>query len=311
MSDADCKNRAVYRKSCSVCKEALDETFETGGTTAHTPVEAAEDAYKVSDADCKNKAVYRKSCSVCKEALDETFEAGETSKEHSKETVKRGEKKTTCTEDGYTGDVYCRACGARLESGSVVRTEGHKLIKVGLKAADHNTDGRKAHYACETCKALFLDADGRKPAEEKDLVIKKADHDYVNASDPTHHWKTCACGAITEKEEHSFGEWKTVTDATKNANGEKERTCSVCGYKETKKTALQEEASKPTDVKTGNTDAEAKDKPAETVKTGENNFLIVSMIGLVLFSGCGYIFLAKSKKGHCVLKKLADIFVQD
>ena len=311
VSDADCKNRAVYKKSCSVCKEALDETFEHGEPSPHMPVEAAEDAYKVSDADCKNRAVYKKSCSVCKEALDGTFEAGETSKEHSKETVKRGEKKTTCTEDGYTGDVYCKACGARLESGSVVRTEGHKLVKVGLKAAGHDTDGKKAHYACETCKALFLDVDGRKPAEEKDLVIKKADHDYVNASDPTHHWKSCACGAITEKGEHSFGEWKTVTDATKNANGEKERTCSVCGYKETKKTALQEEASKPTDVKTGNTDAEAKDKPAETVKTGENNFLIVSMIGLVLFSGCGYIFLAKSDKGRCVLKKLADIFVQD
>ena len=313
VSDADCKHKAVYKKSCSVCKKALDETFETGETKAHTPVEAVKAEYKVSDADCKHKAVYKKSCSVCKEALKETFETGEVSKEHSKETVKKNEKKATCTEDGYTGDTHCKICDAKLESGSAVKATGHKLVKVDRKAADHKADGKKAHYACETCKALFLDKDGKKPVEEKDLVIKKVDHKYVDASDPTHHWKTCACGDTTEKEEHSFGEWKIITKATKDAKGEKERTCSVCKYKETKKVTLEEEASKTTNTKTETKTADkgTNEKGTETVKTGENNFLIISMMGLILFSGCGYVFLAKTKKGRLLLKRLAEIFARD
>ena len=48
----------------------------------------------------------------------------------------------------------------------------------------------------------------------------------------------CSCGETkiddyVPKKGHTFGEWKTVTEPTATAVGLKERTCTVCGEKET------------------------------------------------------------------------------
>lgn len=36
-------------------------------------------------------------------------------------------KKTTCTEDGYSGDTYCNDCGELIESGTAIKARGHKF----------------------------------------------------------------------------------------------------------------------------------------------------------------------------------------
>ena len=41
------------------------------------------------------------------------------------ETELRGAKAATCTEDGYTGDTYCKLCGEKLAEGSVIAALGH------------------------------------------------------------------------------------------------------------------------------------------------------------------------------------------
>ena len=55
-------------------------------------------------------------------------------------------------------------------------------------------------------------------------------------SDETNHWHTATCGHTTEvsgKAEHTFGEWTVTKEATEEAEGSRERTCTVCGYKAT------------------------------------------------------------------------------
>ena len=52
-------------------------------------------------------------------------------------------------------------------------------------------------------------------------------------SDATNHWHSATCGHTTEvsgKAEHSFGDWTTTTA---EAEGNKERSCTICGYKTT------------------------------------------------------------------------------
>lgn len=52
----------------------------------------------------------------------------------------------------------------------------------------------------------------------------------------THHWKAATCEHTSEvsgKAEHSFGEWTITKKATEETTGSKERSCSVCGCKET------------------------------------------------------------------------------
>lgn len=48
------------------------------------------------------------------------------------ETEIRGAKEATCTEDGYTGDTYCKSCGEQIGSGEVIPATGHHY------GEDHN-----------------------------------------------------------------------------------------------------------------------------------------------------------------------------
>lgn len=58
-------------------------------------------------------------------------------------------------------------------------------------------------------------------------------HVYNQEFDETGHWKSCSCGSIIKKSEHTFGTWKTVKESTETEDGIKTRTCTVCGYSET------------------------------------------------------------------------------
>ena len=57
-------------------------------------------------------------------------------------------------------------------------------------------------------------------------------HAYELKHDATHHWDECECKDVQNKEPHKYGDWKVTKDATQTAKGEKEHTCTVCGYTE-------------------------------------------------------------------------------
>ncbi|MCQ2613994.1 MAG: formylglycine-generating enzyme family protein [Treponemataceae bacterium] len=53
-------------------------------------------------------------------------------------------------------------------------------------------------------------------------------------SDATHHWHAATCehtAEVKDKAEHSFGEWTITLQPTEEAEGTKEKECSVCHYK--------------------------------------------------------------------------------
>ena len=57
-------------------------------------------------------------------------------------------------------------------------------------------------------------------------------HAYALKHDATHHWDECQCKDVQNKELHKYGDWKVTKEATQTAKGEKEHTCTVCGYTE-------------------------------------------------------------------------------
>ena len=65
---------------------------------------------------------------------------------------------------------------------------------------------------------------------EKLAHIHKFSTDWTK--DETHHWYAATCGhdVVNEKAEHTFGNWTTTKEATEEAEGSRERSCSVCGY---------------------------------------------------------------------------------
>ncbi|MBQ6021006.1 MAG: leucine-rich repeat protein [Clostridia bacterium] len=58
-------------------------------------------------------------------------------------------------------------------------------------------------------------------------------HEYTQRSDEDNHWQECVCGDIIDMEAHTFGGWIIDREPTAAENGEKHRSCTVCGYADT------------------------------------------------------------------------------
>ena len=69
--------------------------------------------------------------------------------------------------------------------------------------------------------------------ETASIVIPAFEHSYSWQFDKTNHWEHCSIGnENTTQEAHTFGNWVVTKQASIGAEGEKERTCTVCGYTE-------------------------------------------------------------------------------
>ena len=73
-------------------------------------------------------------------------------------------------------------------------------------------------------------------------VIEKLEHKHKFATDwtkdETHHWYAATCGhttEVSEKAEHSFGDWTVTKEATCTEEGSKVGVCEVCKKEVTKK----------------------------------------------------------------------------
>ena len=195
---ADCKNRAI----CETCGG------EYGNLLPHTfTAEAATEQYLKSAATCTEKAVYYKSCTVCglssKGTADEaTFESGEPLDHDFGAWTSNG------------NGTHTRVC-----SRDASHTE-----------TDNCTGGTASctmKAVCEVCKAEYGEKDPEHHAEgcELEWVVTETEHEQ----------KYSLCGKVTiAKEKHTFGDWTITQRPTLNRDGEKERICQICQYKETK-----------------------------------------------------------------------------
>ena len=86
-------------------------------------------------------------------------------------------------------------------------------------------------YKVEVTATSQASATSKKTAS---IVIPAFEHSYSWQSDKTNHWKHCSIGnEDTAQEAHQFDGWTVIKQASIGVEGEKERNCKVCGYKET------------------------------------------------------------------------------
>ena len=267
-SAATCTEKAVYYKSCTVCglssKGTADEaTFESGepldhdfgawtsnGNGTHTRVCSRDASHTETDncsggtADCKNRAI----CETCGGEYGEMNAHDFTAETAAEQYLKSA---ATCTEKA----VYyksCTVCGlsskgtadeATFESGEPLdhdfgawTSNGNGThTRVCSRDASHtetdNCSGGTASCTmkavCEVCKAEYGEKDPEHHAEgcELEWVVTETEHEQ----------KYSLCGKVTiAKEKHTFGDWTITQRPTLNRDGEKERICQICQYKETK-----------------------------------------------------------------------------
>ena len=134
------------------------------------------------------------------------------------ETETVNAKAATCTEDGYTGDVVCKACGKVITKGEVIPATGHDTEIVGAKKPTCTEDGYTGDEVCKTCGETV----------KKGEVIPALGHKIklVGAKEPTCTEdgytgdEVCTiCGEIVKKGE--------VIKAT--GHQYKDGKCTVCG----------------------------------------------------------------------------------
>lgn len=136
----------------------------------------------------------------------------------------------------------CSVCGVvdteTFENGEVDATNhtGETEIKDAIEQTC-TTDGYSGDIYCKDCGEKL-----------KDGEIIPLGHDYGTAykTDVENHWKECGCGDVTEKAAHTLSEWTVTKEAATTEKGSKERTCSVCGYKEVEKIPVLTAASPKT-----------------------------------------------------------------
>lgn len=137
---ATCGIGEIQHYKCSVCGKTKDVTLDN-------PLSHAWDSGKVTkEPTCTGTGIKTFTCTNCGTTREETINA--TGHLH-KET--KNQKAATCTEDGYTGDIYCSDCGTKLESGTVINKLGHTWDNgVITKEATETEEGIKT-YTCKTC----------------------------------------------------------------------------------------------------------------------------------------------------------------
>ena len=136
--EADCKETGVMTYTCHKC-----------GATKTEDIPRAEhtwDEGEVTTAPtCIKPGVRTYTCSVCKATRTEAIKA--TGHLH---IEIRNKKDASCTENGYTGDTYCKDCGALLKKGETVDVLGHQWKETKRAEPSYTEDGQII-YTCNRC----------------------------------------------------------------------------------------------------------------------------------------------------------------
>ena len=79
---------------------------------------------------------------------------------HTGDKETRNEKAATCTEEGYTGDTYCKVCKKEISKGAAINMLAHKLDNIPATDATVTETGNKEYWHCKDCENNFSDAAG-------------------------------------------------------------------------------------------------------------------------------------------------------
>lgn len=183
--DATCESEGYTGDTfCDDCKQII-KAGKTINPTGHT---WNEGTLKTAPT-CESEGIKEYTCKTCGKTKEEPV----ASTGHLNTEI-RNKKTATCKEEGYTGDIYCKACGKKLKDGQTIPKTDHNWT-IRETPATCESNGTRT-YTCDTCK------------ETKTESIKATGHTY--------------------------GTWITTQAATVFSPEQQKRTCSKCGQEETR-----------------------------------------------------------------------------
>ena len=224
--EATCSETGVKTYTCTRCGGTKNEEIPK---TKHDYEEHVE-----TPATCTSRGV---SYYVCKNCGLTTSKKQTPATGHIHTEV-RNKKDATYTDDGYTGDTYCKDCGKKRETGTVIPKLVEKEHDYGEWVLDQAPTCKKygvRHRICKNCGDREVD------------VLDKVDHTWELVSTipatctvgEIQHYKCSVCGETKDVTlsnplgEHSWDNGKVTKEATCTEDGEKTYTCTVCNTTKT------------------------------------------------------------------------------
>ena len=158
--------------------------------------------------------------------------SGDTTCLHTSTEIKN-KTEATCTASGYTGDTYCKSCGAKVSAGTTISAKGHTWSEWTTNAA-----GTAKERSCSVCKTTESEP------------LETCTHSFTTTSGKLN--ATCGmngntgntvcakCKAVLVRGEvipatgnHKWGEMVVTAEPTAESMGVGTYTCLECGRTKT------------------------------------------------------------------------------
>ena len=264
--EATCAKTGIKTYTCTVCKTTKTENVPATGNHKNTELRNVKEAtcteegytgdtyckdcgskiasgQKISKTEhtwnsgvittsptCVERGVKIYTCNICQTTRTEELPATG----NHQNTELRNAKEATCTAEGYTGDIYCKDCGTKLQTGKAIAKKAHTWdAGIVTKTATCTESGVKT-YTCTLCKAT-----------KTEEVPATGNHEHTELRDARE--ATCAedgytgdlyckdCGTKLQtgktiaKKAHTWDAGVITTPATCTEKGGKTYTCTSCG----------------------------------------------------------------------------------
>ena len=236
-NDATTETDGTKTRECSVC--GYKDTVTDEGSKIH--VHTFEEEWSSDETNHWHASTCGHTTEISGKAAH-SFGDWTVTKEATEEA--EGTKERSCTICGYTAtEAIEKLAHTHKFAEEWTKDETHHWHAA---ICEHTTEvsGKEAHSFGDwtVTKAATEEAEGSKERScnvcgyTATEVIPELDHTHTFAvswtSDSTNHWHSATCGhdVIDSKAAHSFGDWTVTKAATEEAEGSKERSCSVCGY---------------------------------------------------------------------------------
>ena len=144
-------------------------------------------------------------CNHC----DQKVRGKSTAKQHSGKTITKNAVAITCTEFGYSGDIYCE-CGVLLQEGEILAPRHTDLRLINQVKANCKQKGYTGDWKCYACNQIV----------KYGYNVAKGDHAWSTYGkvDDLYHRHTCVvagCGA---------------QEISKHTDANRDLSCDDCGY---------------------------------------------------------------------------------
>lgn len=155
----ECSNGKTYtaeQMTSGLAVKSVITAYETNLT--FTPVyKESTHSYTskvTTPATCISTGVRTYTCSSCGKSYTEPI--AKDPNNHTGGTEVRNAKTATCSAEGYTGDTYCKGCGAKISSGSTIAKKSHTEVTVSAVAATCTATGLTEGKKCSVCGTVTV-----------------------------------------------------------------------------------------------------------------------------------------------------------